>query len=310
LKPKFWKRLVGWLVTDPGKKKDFWQRQFLALKVLERIDAGQVDALRAKLFEHPFEELRQWMRERAKQAAQDVTYAKQGGYELVRIPAGEFKMGSPASEEGHYEGESPIHKVRVSRFYMGRYPVTNDEYGRFLDKKPGVKPPDSWADRQFNGLRQPVVGVSWKDANSYASWAGLRLPSEAEWEYACRARTSSRFYLGEAEENLNQAGWSANNSDLQTHPVGEKNPNAWGLYDMHGNVWEWAEDDWHGSYKKAPDDGSAWTDKKRSAFCVIRGGGWSDVPRSCRSAMRYIYGPDTRDRDVGFRLSRSVALGP
>jgi formylglycine-generating enzyme required for sulfatase activity len=298
------------LEADPGKKKELWQRQFLALKVLERIDADLVEALQARLAKHPFEELRQWLRERARKAIQEVVYAARGGYELVRIQGGAYMMGSPPSEEGRLKSEGPLHQVRVPEFYMGRYPVTNEEYGRFLKDNPETPEPKYWADRRFNQPRQPVVGVSWEEAQRYASWAGLRLASEAQWEYACRAGTRTRFYTGDTEKDLDQAGWYDKNSGGQTHTVGEKAPNAWGLYDMHGNVWEWVEDDWHDSYKKAPDDGSAWIDKPRGSYRVLRGGGWGVVAQGCRSAVRVSYWPDVRVFSLGFRLSRSVALGP
>jgi formylglycine-generating enzyme required for sulfatase activity len=187
--------------------------------------------------------------------------------------------------------------------------VTNEEYGRLLKEDPKIEPPKFWAERQFNQPRQPVVGVSWEDGLRYATWAGLRLPSEAEWEYACRAGTRTRFYSGDIENDLKEVGWYSENSGKKLHPVGEKKPNAWGLYDMHGNVWEWVEDDWHDSYKKAPDDGRAWVDNPRGSFRVMRGGGWYDGAQHCRSAVRFI-APGSRSGSVGFRLSRSVALGP
>jgi formylglycine-generating enzyme required for sulfatase activity len=298
------------LESDPGKEKELWQRQLLALKVLERIDADRVEALKARLAKHPFEDLRQWIKERARKAVQEVVYAARGGYELVPIPAGAFMMGSPPSEEGRFEYEDPVHEVRVLEFCMGRYPLTNEEYGRFLKDNPQIKPPEYWADRKLNQPRQPVVGVSWEDARLYASWAGLRLPSEAEWEYACRADTRTRFYTGDTEKDLDQAGWFSENSGNQNHAVGEKAPNAWGLYDMHGNVWEWIEDDWHGSYEGAPTDGRAWEDNPRGSFRVVRGGSWGYEALYCRSAMRIFYGLDFRFSFVGFRLSKSVALGP
>jgi formylglycine-generating enzyme required for sulfatase activity len=155
-----------------------------------------------------------------------------------------------------------------------------------------------------------VVGVSWEDAQRYASWAGLRLASEAEWEYACRAGTSSRFYTGDTEKDLDQAGWCGKNSGGKLHPVGEKKPNAWELYDMHGNVWEWVEDDYHNSYGGAPADGQAWVDNPRGSARVLRGGCWDSVARNYRSATRRDRWPESRDYFVGFRLSRSVALGP
>jgi formylglycine-generating enzyme required for sulfatase activity len=161
---------------------------------------------------------------------------------------------------------------------LGRYPVTNDEYGRFL-ASPGYEEPKYWADRKFNQPDQPVVGVSWNDAEKYAEWAGLNLPSEAQWEYACRAGTETRYYTGDSEDDLDRAGWYLKNSGAQLPPVGEKEPNAFGLYDMHGNVWEWIEDVWHDSYKGAPNDGSPWVDNPRSSIRVLRGGSWNSIAR-------------------------------
>jgi formylglycine-generating enzyme required for sulfatase activity len=240
----------------------------------------------------------------------DVITANRGGFELVHIPGGQFMMGSPESEEGRYSAESPLHEVRVTDFYLGRYPVTNEEYGRFLNENADEPEPEYWADREFNQPRQPVVGVSWQNAQLYAAWAGLRLPSEAEWEYACRAGTSTRYYTGNTEKDLEQVGWYYKNSGDQLHPVGEKEPNAFGLYDMHGNVLEWVEDDWHDNYKEAPDDGRAWIDEPRGADRVFRGGSWGFSASYCRSADRYLNSPGNRGNGIGFRLARSVTLGP
>ena len=109
---------------------------------------------------------------------------------------------------------------------------------------------------------------------------------------------------------MDRAGWYEKNSDEQTHPVGEKEPNGFGLYDMHGNVWEWVEDDWHNNYDGAPDDGSAWIDEPRGVDRVVRGGGWGNLARRCRSASRYGDRPDFRFGGLGFRLARSVTLDP
>ena len=164
-----------------------------------------------------------------------------------------------------------------------------------------------------------MINVSWEDAQAYADWLNkktgkeFRLPSEAEWEYACRAGTRTRFYTGDSDKDLDRAGWYRSNSGNKTHPVGEKAPNVWGLYDMHGNVWEWVEDDWQGSYSSyngAPDDGRAWVENSRGSYRVLRGGSWFNAAQDCRSAMRYSFAPGYRDGGVGFRLSRSVALGP
>ena len=135
-----------------------------------------------------------------------------------------------------YDDEKPVHEVHLSEFCMGRYPVTNEQYGRFLAENPGMPEPKYWGDRRLNQASQPVVGVSWEDAVNYAKWAGLQLPTEAQWEYACRAGTTTQYYTGDTEEDLDRAGWYDGNSGGELHPVGEKEPNAWGLYDMHGNV--------------------------------------------------------------------------
>jgi len=232
------------------------------------------------------------------------------GYELVKIPAGRFMMGSPESEKDRFDREGPRHEVHVPAFFMGRYPVTNAQYELFLKKNPKVSKPRYWANRQFNQARQPVVGVSWEDAQAYARWAGLRLPTEAEWEYACRAGARSRFYTGDKDADLGWASWYGKNAKGNSHPVGEKEPNAFGLYDMHGNVWEWVEDDWHDNYDGAPLDGQAWIDNPRAAARVIRGGSWNYDARDCRSASRDYDAPEYRRAGLGFRLARSVALGP
>ncbi len=301
-----------------GKNQELWQRQLVALQVLERLDADAVERLVPGLAMHPSPSIRNWLaarrervRQRSGQTLQDVLFAEPGGYELVRIPAGVFMMGSSQREEGRRDSEGPQHEVLVPDFYMGRYPVTNEQYAQFLKENSKAAAPKYWADRSLNQPRQPVVGVSWEDARDYAAWAGLRLPSEAEWEYACRARTITPYYTGDTETDLDRAAWYIENSGNGLHPVGEKEPNGFGLYDMHGNVWEWTEDDWHRNYEGAPTDGRAWVDSpQRGSGRVIRGGGWRGVARFCRSAVRGNGVPGVRGSRVGFRLSRSVALGP
>jgi formylglycine-generating enzyme required for sulfatase activity len=135
----------------------------------------------------------------------------------------------------------------------------------------------------------------------------LHLPSEAEWEYACRAGTQTRYYTGDKASDPDRAGWYSGNSGSKLHAVGEKEANAFGLYDMHGNAWEWVEDDWHSNYKGAPTDGSAWVGKERGSYRVVRGGGWSYSARRCRSAFRSVAPPGSRFGYLGFRLSRSGA---
>jgi formylglycine-generating enzyme required for sulfatase activity len=287
------------LDKDPGNDQGLWDRQLLALRVIERIDADALPDVLAKLRGHPSEAIQKWLSAQEFEAGQDVIYSEPGGYELVSIPGGKFMMGGEK-----YDFEQPIHEAHVPEFYMGRYPVTNEEYGRYLEANPGTDEPYEWSNRKFNQPRQPVVGVSWHDAKKFARWAGLDLPSEAQWEYACRAGTDTEYYTGNSESDLDRAGWYSKNSGSQTHPVGEKEPNAFGLYDMHGNVWEWCEDHYHGNYEGAPDDGSAWVDKQsESASRVIRGGSWGNEADSCRTAYRYGRVPRARVVNRGFRLS-------
>jgi formylglycine-generating enzyme required for sulfatase activity len=132
-----------------------------------------------------------------------------------------------------------------------------------------------------------------------------RLPSEAEWEYACRACTQSRYFFGDDESKLGEYAWYARNSGQKTHPVGRKKPNPWGLYDMHGNVWEWVQDRWHDSYNGSPSDGSAWEDENISNL-ASRGGSWYCDTHFCRSAARFSRDPESRFSNLGFRLLREL----
>jgi len=299
------------LEIHPGKDKELWQRQLYALKIAERLDPGAIEGIKPKLVNHPSFDIRKWITGKEEQSFLDIITAERGGYELIRIPGGVFMMGSSESDEGRYHYVGPLHRVKkVPDFYMGRYPVTNEEYGLYLQENPDSREPKYWADRQFNQPRQPVVGVSWDDAKKYAKWAGLRLPTEAEWEYACRANTQTIYYSGDEEEDLVRAGWYSVNSGGQLHPVGEKEPNSFGLYDMHGNVWEWVEVDMPDHYNGGPNDGSAWIDSPIGSFEVIRGGGWNLVAQFCQSANRLVISPVGRNNRLGFRLTRSVSLGP
>ncbi len=300
------KPFIELLETDPEDNKELWERQLVALRLLERLDIEAFHNLSTKLKKHPSPDIRSLIKERDVQTGKDTIKSEQGEYELVKIPGGVFQMGSQDGEEGRFDWEGPLHQVKVQEFYLGRFPVTNQEYGLFLKANPKVKEPEYWADRQYNQPRQPVVGVSWKDAIRYAKWVGTRLPSEAEWEYACRAGSQTRYYNGETENDLGRVGWYVGNSEDKLHPVGEKEPNAFGLYDMHGNVFEWVEDDDHDNYEGAPNDGKAWIDNPRGSNRVIRGGGWYNGARNCRSAFRSYGEPDVRYVLVGFRLARSV----
>ena len=197
--------------------------------------------------------------------------------EMVEVPAGHFMMGSPESDEQARDSEKPQHPVRFQhQLLVGRYPVTFEEYDHFCQSTGRQRPEDSGWDRG----RRPVINVSWEDAGAYTRWLGsasgqpYRLLSEAEWEYACRAGTTTRYWWGD-EIAPEYANFGMNIS--RTSEVGAYPANPWGLCDMHGNVWEWVEDRWHDDYQGAPDDGLAWTQGKDSRR-VLRGGSWLNDP--------------------------------
>jgi formylglycine-generating enzyme required for sulfatase activity len=302
---------VELLQQPPGEDPAHWARQLGALHVLERLGADvEFNTLVKSLRQHPLGEVQALAQARAQAAIRPTRVTQQGGVELVLIPGGTCHMGSPASDPQALNYERPAHDVEVRAFYLGRHPVTNEEYGRFLKAHPDVEEPSYWGDRQFNQARQPVVGVSWEDAQRFAEWAGGRLPTEAEWEYAARAGTATRYWWGDevGKNNANCHGCGSQWDGKQTAPVGSFEPNAFGLHDMLGNVWEWVEDCWHGSYKGAPTDGSAWG-KQQGGDCawrVVRGGSWDSDPRGIRSAIRFGYTPDPRIEDAGFRLAQDI----
>lgn len=229
--------------------------------------------------------------------------------ELVRVPAGGFSMGSPDGESGRSDDEGPVHDVAVSAFEIGRHQVTNLEFASFLSANPGVAKPPWWADPKFCEPMQPVVGVTWEQARQFAAWAGCRLPTEAEWEYAARGGTTTSFHSGDTEEQLRKIAWYEANSGGCTRRVGAKAPNAFGLHDMLGNVWEWMEDDSHVSYTGAPSDGTAWVERPRAKQRVVRGGAFDSQARRVRVATREWSGSSSAELGVGFRVARSLPSG-
>jgi hypothetical protein len=229
------------------------------------------------------------------------------GPEVVRVPTGCFEMGCVFENPDCSDSEKPVRRVCLDAFEMGVFEVTQDQWAAVMGQNPSYL--------KGGGGRLPVETVSWEDAREFIrrlnalTGKQYRLPTEAEWEYAARSGGKMETYAG--GENLFELGWFSQNSEWKTHPVGQKNPNGLGLYDMSGNVWEWVEDHWHSSYESedAPTDGSAWVNAPR-AKRVVRGGGWGSGPRNCRSATRKSSLTDDRGRGIGFRLARSVALGP
>ena len=227
--------------------------------------------------------------------------------EMVAIPGGDFMMGSPPGEKGRSQYESPQHPVAVPGFFMGKYEVTQAQYRAIMGTNPS----------SFKGDNRPVEQVSWNDAVEFCqnlsniTGRNYRLPSEAEWEYACRAATNTPFYFGETitadlanyNSDFTYASEPKGKYRQQTTPVGTFAPNAFGLYDMHGNVWEWCQDHWHDNYNGAPRDGRAWVnDNDNRNLRLLRGGSWSTYPGYCRSASRNNYYPDNRSYNIGFRV--------
>ena len=224
---------------------------------------------------------------------------------LVLIRPGRFMMGSPDSELGRGDKEGPQHEVVIAKpFYLGVTEVTQAQYEAVMGTNPS----------QFKGPTNPVESVSWNDAVEFCRKLSektrktFRLPTEAEREYACRAGSKTRFSFGDSESVLGEYAWYASNSGGKTHPVGQKKPNPWGLYDMHGNVAEWCAD-WYADYPKA-----AVTDHQGPAsgtYRVLRGGSWYPTPDGCRSAFRNHGTPGIRYNVFGFRVVVSVsAAGP
>ncbi|MEL6458627.1 MAG: bifunctional serine/threonine-protein kinase/formylglycine-generating enzyme family protein [Cyanobacteria bacterium J06621_15] len=234
--------------------------------------------------------------------------------EMVEIPGDEFLMGSPPSEKGRNNRESPQHEVTVKPFFMGKFAVTQAQYQAIMGKNPS----------RFKGEKRPVERVNWNQATKFCkkltekTGRTYRLPTEAEWEYACRAGTTTPFYFGEtittAKANFN--GRATYNDSPQgkyckkTIEVGSFSPNAFGLHDMHGNVWEWCQDNWHKNYYGAPTDGSAWVDNRvwiKILFLhdprrVLRGGSWRNYPVQCRCAYRDFNYPNVANELIGLRV--------
>lgn len=244
--------------------------------------------------------------------------------DLMLIPGGTFLMGSPSDELDRYNDESPQHEVTVPTFLMGRYPVTQAQW-RYVAAQPRINRNLNLDPSHFKGTTLPVEQVFWEDAVEFCDRISqltrrtYRLPTEAEWEYACRAGTTTPFHFGETittdlanyrgtdNKDLNWSGSYGNGPKgiyrEKTTPVEQfQVANAFGLCDMHGNVWEWCLDHWHDNYEGAPTDGSAWITGGDRDRRVVRGGSWVDNPRYCRSACRGNYNLDNRDFTLGFRV--------
>jgi formylglycine-generating enzyme required for sulfatase activity len=240
-------------------------------------------------------------RDRIEQEKQELSriYIVKGGdriplIDMVAIPGGKFWMGLP--DGVGRDSERPRHEVAIAPFYMSKYPITQAQYQAVMEKNPSY----------FKGEKRPVEQVSWWDAIAFCdalskmSGRKVTLPSEAQWEYACCAGTETPFYFGKtiSAEQVNH-----NQNRSGTTDVGIFPPNQFGLYDMHGNVWEWCLDHWHSNYQGAPKDGIAWLTNDENASRLLRGGSWCSIPDGCRSAYRLRYSPDFRSYNIGFRVA-------
>jgi formylglycine-generating enzyme required for sulfatase activity len=238
--------------------------------------------------------------------------------DMVSIPGGTFMIGASENEQGASSDEYPQHQVSIAPFFMSKYPITQAQYEAIAGNNPS----------HFKGANRPVEQVSWDEAVEFCDRLSqkngkhYRLPSEAEWEYACRANTTTPFHFGQTITtdlaNYRGTDWEYQGTTYpgnygdgpkglhrkQTTDVGSFSPNAFGLYDMHGNVWEWCADPWHENYNGAPNDGRVWEmDSDRdNNYRLLRGGSWTVFPQSCRSANRHWLSRDKRLNIIGFRV--------
>ncbi len=246
------------------------------------------------------------------------------GMPMLLIPAGEFEMGTDASEipkivecakprfpnakSAWFEDETPRHTVYLNAFYIDRYEVANEQYKQFM-RATGHKAPRYWGAPHFNAPDQPVIGVSWEDAQAYCKWLGKRLPTEAEWERAARGGLIRKQYpWGDmlTHDNANYVGIAGRDKWHYIAPVGSFAPNDYGLYDMAGNVWEWCWD-WYdkGYYARSPKKNPGGPSSGEGR--VLRGGSWFNTPSALRIANRYIYNPTEVNNDLGFRCARDLS---
>jgi formylglycine-generating enzyme required for sulfatase activity len=229
---------------------------------------------------------------------------------MIVIPAGKFIMGAPKNESDRNASEGPPHEVTIAKpFAVSKFEVTFEEWDACAAAAACPRVPDSWGRGEM-----PVINVSWVDAKQYVTWLSqltgkhYRLLTEAEWEYAARAGSNTRYSWGNdlGTGNANCDGCGSQWDLQQTAPVGLFKPNGFGLYDVHGNVWEWVEDSWHETYDRAPTDGSAWLQGGDPSYRVIRGGSWRNEGDVVRAAVRVQRNASVRFDTLGFRVARTM----
>lgn len=238
---------------------------------------------------------------------------------MVSIPQGKFIMGAPATEKDSSDRERPLHQVKVEQFLIGEYPVTQAQW-RTVAKLPQIKRELKLNPSHFQGDNRPIESISWLEAIEFcdrlSAYTGkqYRLPTEAEWEYACRGNTDSPFAYGETltRELADYASTYAYALETGsgyrggTTSVGTFMPNAFGLYDLHGNVREWCADPWHENYHGAPSNSKVWNKGGHKSWRTLRGGSWANKPSHCRSAHRSGYPENLLNRAIGFRVATNM----
>jgi len=248
--------------------------------------------------------------EKAAKPRSDFKECANGCPVMIVIPAGKFIMGSPENESDREASEGPQHEVTVAKpFAVSKFEVTFEEWDACVAAAACPRIADRWGRGEM-----PVINVSWRDAKQYVGWLSrltgkeYRLLTEAEWEYAARAGANTRYYWGNDPRmgNANCDGCGSQWDLQQTAPVGSFKPNGLGLYDMHGNVWEWVEDSWHETYDGAPTDGSAWLRGGDSSYRVVRGGSWRNESELVRAAVRVRRNINVRFDTLGFRVARTI----
>lgn len=225
--------------------------------------------------------------------SQDHKKSKATGIKFVLIPGGSFNMGM-----SKLSNSVPIRQVKIKPFLLAKYVVTQGEWKKVMNTEPWKCDP-----LVKKGKNYPAVYISWEDAKAFCLKTGLTLPSEAQWEYACKSGSKTLFFWG--NQMNSDYCWYYENAKKQLHKVGRKKPNAYGLYDMIGNIKEWCKDVWHDTYKGAPLTGKAWIDKT-TKIRIERGGSWDDGELSCSSSFRSRHVPDTKTNNIGFRVAKRI----
>ncbi|WP_407282257.1 formylglycine-generating enzyme family protein [Methanolobus sp. WCC1] len=233
------------------------------------------------------------MCEKAKEKAPSISTTNSVGMDFMLIPAGEFYL-----DPSEFSYDIPVKVTIKESFYLGKYQVTQKQWKTVMGNEPSC----------FEGDDRPVECITWNEVRNFIKRLNementdkYRLPSEIEWEYACRAKIDSEYFFGSQDMELDEYAWYYLNSQDGTHPVGQKKPNPWGLHDMYGNVWEWCQNRYHRNYEEALAEGTAW-ETVGSIGIVLRGGGWVSYPEKCRSSCRSSFDSDYGSYSVGFRL--------